>query len=110
MPLTFASRNRPYLGPLWLMVAMALCGLWHGAAWTFVLWGVWHGILLVLNQGPAKKIFGPSEEENKPASVVHIVFASLLTWALVHVGWLLFRASSLAQAAVMLKSVLTFRG
>src|SRR6185295_15023656 len=110
MPLSFASRNRPALGPLWLIVAMALCGLWHGAAWTFVLWGIWHGILLALNQGPMKRVFAPSEDENKPAGVVHIVFASLLTWGLVQAGWLLFRASSLHQAAVMLKSVLTFRG
>jgi len=110
MPLSFSFRNRPWLGPLWLVVAMALCGLWHGAAWTFVLWGIWHGILLVLNTGPMKRIFAPCEDENKPAGVFHIVFASLLTRGLVNVGWLLFRAASLHQAAVMLKSVLTFRG
>jgi alginate O-acetyltransferase complex protein AlgI len=110
MPMTFASRNRPYLGPLWLIVAMALCGLWHGAAWTFVVWGIWHGILLVMNQGPMKRVFAPSEEENKPAGVVQIVFSSLLTWALVHAGWLVFRATSLRQAGMMVKSVLTFRG
>ncbi|HEV8606596.1 MAG TPA: MBOAT family O-acyltransferase [Tepidisphaeraceae bacterium] len=110
MPLTFASRNRPRLGPLWLVIAMALCGLWHGAAWTFVLWGIWHGILLVLNQGPARRLFAPSEDENKPAHPLHIAFSALLTWSLVQAGWLLFRASSLHQAAGMLKSVLTFRG
>ncbi len=49
-PLTFLSRNRPALGMMWLIVAMALCGLWHGAQWTFVVWGIWHGVLLVANQ------------------------------------------------------------
>ena len=56
-PLNFATRGNPRLGGLWLVVAMAICGLWHGAQWTFVLWGVWHGVLLLSNQTFLKRFF-----------------------------------------------------
>ena len=40
------GKRRKYIN---LLIAMTLCGLWHGAAWTFVLWGFLHGILLAIN-------------------------------------------------------------
>ncbi|HEU0053398.1 MAG TPA: MBOAT family O-acyltransferase, partial [Longimicrobium sp.] len=109
-PLTFASRRRPKLAPVWLLVAMAACGLWHGAQWTFVVWGVWHGLLLVLNQTALKPLFagtGPGE----PARYrLRGWVAWGVTMVLVFAGWLLFRAHSLAQAADMAQAILTFRG
>ena len=110
MPLSFASRDRPKLGPLWLIVAMALCGLWHGAAWTFVIWGTWHGILLALNQTFARRFFPASEDESKTVPLWHIALGACTTWAMVHVGWLFFRAPSTGQAIHMLWSILSFKG
>jgi alginate O-acetyltransferase complex protein AlgI len=110
-PMSFASRRRPALMPIWLLIAMALCGLWHGAAWTFVLWGVWHGILLVANETPVKHVlFAPSEHDHPNASRLRAVWGAFCTFVLVSVGWLLFRARSVGQAAGMLKSILIFRG
>jgi alginate O-acetyltransferase complex protein AlgI len=110
MPMSFASRNRPGLGPLWLLIAMALCGLWHGAAWGMVLWGTWHGVLLVLNQGPLRKFFPPSEDEGGKPSLLWRLLGIAVTWTAVQAGWLLFRAPSLHQAGVIFKSIVTAHG
>jgi len=79
-----------------LWIVFLLCGLWHGAAWTFVLWGCYHGLLLVIERVlRARWGFqgrGP--------------LAQLVTFVLIIFGWVIFRLESLGQAldysAVML--------
>ena len=106
-PLSFAFRSRPALVPLWLVVSMAVCGLWHGAAWTFVLWGVWHGLLLVSNQGLLRRIFVPPQAGAGP---VRSALALGATFVLIQLGWLLFRAPSIHRAWEVLVPLLAFRG
>jgi len=108
-PLTFAARRRPRLAPVWLLVAMALCGLWHGAQWTFVVWGLWHGALLVLNQTALRRVFPPVRASDVLPRWQRWL-GGFLTFALVQAGWVVFRARSLSQAGVMLASILTLRG
>lgn len=98
-PLNFATRGNPRLGNVWLIAAMAICGLWHGAQWTFVLWGVWHGLLLVSSQTVLKRFFAARGWA-----------ALLVTFAAVNLGWLLFRAASLPQAARFLRTIVTLSG
>jgi hypothetical protein len=73
---------------------MVLGGLWHGAAWTFVAWGAFHGVGLILHRAwtsvPSLKSFRESRAWN--------VLAVLLTFHFVCAGWVLFRASSLTGA------------
>jgi alginate O-acetyltransferase complex protein AlgI len=104
-PLAFASRHRPKWTNVWLLVAMAAVGLWHGAQWTFVVWGIWHGLLLVANQTVLKRFF-----ESASASRPRGLMAMILTFSLVTIGWLLFRAESLAQVADYLRALATVRG
>ena len=73
-----------------LMIVMAVAGLWHGASWTFMLWGLWHGAALVLNLYWRQVGFG------MPKAVGWI-----LTMAMVLVGWIFFRATSLEQLYAM---------
>jgi D-alanyl-lipoteichoic acid acyltransferase DltB (MBOAT superfamily) len=70
------------------LVTMVLIGLWHGAAWTFVLWGLWHGALLTIER----------LTRFKPAGRWPRLAAGLVTFHLVAIGWVLFRADSLASA------------
>lgn len=88
----FTSRN--------LMITMLLGGLWHGAAWTFVAWGAFHGAWLVLHR------FVGGEKEKRPAARSSARFVSLLkivgTFHLVCLGWLFFRASSIDQVWQMI--------
>jgi alginate O-acetyltransferase complex protein AlgI len=110
-PMMFASRRRPGLAPLWLLIAMALCGLWHGAAWTFVLWGVWHGVLLALNATVLKNVFPPPDETLKAkVSLFRNLLGMAATFLLVNVGWVLFRARSMGQALSLFHAIAVFRG
>jgi alginate O-acetyltransferase complex protein AlgI len=80
-----------------LLVTMLLGGLWHGANWTFVLWGFYHGMLLVLHR------LLPSWA--KPGWLVRPVLkpiAVATTFLSVCIGWVLFRSPSLAGAGTML--------
>jgi alginate O-acetyltransferase complex protein AlgI len=108
-PMSFASRKRPALMPLWLLVAMALCGLWHGAAWTFVLWGVWHGLLLVGDAFLAKKFPAPAGQPTETFTLKSFP-GMIITFVLVNLGWLLFRAQSVKQALVFVRSMITVHG
>ena len=87
-----------------LMLTMVIGGLWHGAAWTFVLWGFYQGLLLVilrLSQPWLDKV-RPTEPVDRACwKLVRIV----ATFHLVCFGWLLFRASSLAQVRGMLEAI-----
>jgi alginate O-acetyltransferase complex protein AlgI len=76
-------KGRTYLN-LWL--TLCLGGLWHGAAWHYVLWGAWHGLGLMGNRWWRDYA---GEKARLPAGV-----ARLMTFLFVLYGWLLFRASS----------------
>jgi D-alanyl-lipoteichoic acid acyltransferase DltB (MBOAT superfamily) len=73
-----------------LMVVFLLCGLWHGAGWTFVLWGAFHGIVLVWER--IAKIV--SSERVRIPNIVGMLY----TYTLVCISWVLFRANSLNDA------------
>ncbi len=87
-----------------LMLTMVLGGLWHGAAWTFVAWGFYHGLLLVLHRGAS-----PWLERIRPDDAVEAAcwrgLRIIVTFHLVCLGWLVFRAESMEQAAGMLSAI-----
>ncbi|MCU0291094.1 MAG: hypothetical protein MUF10_03770 [Thermoanaerobaculaceae bacterium] len=84
-----ARRTDLLTSSLATLVTMALCGLWHGAAWTFTAWGAYHGLLLVIERLGWERLLRRAWVPLRHA------------WALlaVAVGWVLFRATSW-QAAV----------
>jgi alginate O-acetyltransferase complex protein AlgI len=89
------SRRGALLTARNLMFTMLLGGLWHGAAWTFVLWGAWHGALLATGSLASRYLRLPDKgllwRCSQPIRVV-------LTFVLVCIGWVLFRAESLGDA------------
>jgi len=87
------SRKGPFRTLASLMITMLLGGLWHGAAWTFVIWGGLHGLYLVLQRGITKIV--PWRFEHRSIAQIPIV---LLTFLLVCVAWVFFRAHSFGQA------------
>lgn len=99
------GRARMYVN---LIITMFLCGLWHGAAWTFVLWGLLHGLYLIGHRiilGGNKPNF--SRPQTLPAWVKDIV-KMFLTFHFVAFAWVLFRASSIESALVYLKGLFQF--
>jgi alginate O-acetyltransferase complex protein AlgI len=87
-----------------LMLTMLLGGLWHGAAWTFIAWGAYHGLLLCLFRFfEQRRPLRSAATTPEPMRFLRRV----LMFHLVCVGWLLFRAESLGQAAAMLALLAT---
>ena len=89
------GRTRMYFA---LLMTMLLGGLWHGANWTFVLWGLYHGVLLI-----AYRVVAPDLEE-RLSSPLHRLVHVVWFFHLVCLGWLLFRASSMAEVMGMLQA------
>jgi alginate O-acetyltransferase complex protein AlgI len=81
-----------------LCIVFVLTGFWHGANWTFLIWGLYHGALLIIERGFDK---GESPTSRWPA-----LLRRLLTLVLVVIGWVFFRATNLNQALVMLGHML----
>jgi alginate O-acetyltransferase complex protein AlgI len=93
-----------------LMITMLLCGLWHGAGWTFVVWGGLHGIYLLINHQWRSMRQTQSDQEVPQHSQWKQTGDWLITFIAVVVGWVIFRAPNLTVAAEMLKAMACFNG
>jgi alginate O-acetyltransferase complex protein AlgI len=82
-----------------LMMTMLLGGLWHGAAWTFVIWGALHGIYLVVERMLKEKI-------TIKINAFNGILLALLTYILVNFTWVFFRAREFSTAKNMISSML----
>ncbi|MBN1508999.1 MAG: MBOAT family protein [Sedimentisphaerales bacterium] len=91
-----------------LFVTMVLGGLWHGASWTFVLWGALHGMALVAEKWLRRR-FGPAASWATAGMSLRILgwFATML---IVFTAWVFFRAASFSQALRMLRQMYGFSG
>ena len=85
-----------------IMITMVLGGLWHGAAWTFVFWGAYHGGLLATHQWRVRR--GDTE---RPTGRIDVLRRRAVTFALVCVGWVFFRADSMDTAFSLLRRLIT---
>ncbi len=84
-----------------LMLTMLLGGLWHGASWTFVVWGGLHGAYLAIERW-ARSAFPRLNEAPRPITGVSL---ALGTYVLVLITWVFFRAQDFAAAQLMLGSM-----
>jgi len=101
------SRNGSGRTVFALMATMALGGLWHGASWTFVLWGVLHGALLVADRFGSPALRARTSFVPRGLALAAGWFA---TQYAVFLGWLLFRAASLEDALYMARKYLFLDG
>lgn len=96
------SRGGRWLTCRNLMITMLLGGVWHGAAWTFVLWGLFHGLWQCVWVWVGGK---KSPEPDVGPPLWKRVLLALLCFHLVCVSWVLFRAGSLEQAVTLMGSI-----
>ena len=87
-----------------LMLTMLIGGLWHGAAWTFVVWGGLHGLYLVVERFLRQRIGGWAVWQRWYTRLLLIA----LTYALVNITWVFFRAQEFATAWRVLGGMLGF--
>ncbi|MCA9407971.1 MAG: MBOAT family protein, partial [Candidatus Omnitrophica bacterium] len=94
-----------------LLLVFGLSGLWHGANWTFVLWGIWHGGVLICSdltknyRAKFKQILNLNGFNNfKQIGQVAITFITVC------IGWVLFRSNSIGDAVIIFKKLLSSFG
>lgn len=80
------------------LATMTLIGLWHGAAWTYIAWGFWHGLLLSLE---SPHVFKPTRRWQR-------LVMGAVTFHLVGLGWVIFRSESFSAAWRFLSGLLAF--
>ena len=78
--------GRSYLN---LVTVFLLCGLWHGANWTFIVWGTYHGVLLVI-----ERIYGRKTLYDSLPGQLQVLF----TFLLIMIGWVFFRSATISDA------------
>jgi alginate O-acetyltransferase complex protein AlgI len=117
------SRGGEYKTVRNLMITMSLGGLWHGASWTFVVWGIYHGILLIVHRLFQKvvkvSVADASGSDGWPSltllarmldrfyqSTPGTAYRIALTFLAVTFGWVFFRAQTFHDAAWMFKRLL----
>jgi D-alanyl-lipoteichoic acid acyltransferase DltB (MBOAT superfamily) len=94
-----------------LMITMLLGGLWHGASWTFVVWGGLHGFYLwvekfIKDKWPGKRLANDVSTDGITSGNMRMNFMyALFTFFLVNVTWVFFRATTFTQAWTMLGSM-----
>lgn len=81
---------RTYLN---LLIVFVVCGLWHGAAWNFALWGLYHGVFLVIER----------VINHKMQFKMKGLLGRCITFFIVMIGWVIFRADSISSAFTFLR-------
>lgn len=88
-----------------LMIVFLVSGLWHGAAWTFILWGALHGLYQIL-EALWKKRFGQPEYKHWWSHALKMLFI----FVLVNMAWVFFRAGSIEDAFMAISKMFTQPG
>ncbi|MGN1336993.1 MAG: MBOAT family O-acyltransferase [Candidatus Coprovivens sp.] len=81
-----------------IFVVWALTGLWHGAAWNFIIWGLYFGIILIIEKFLLGKLL------NKLPKLVQWIYAIIF----IVIGWVIFRANNLAEIGYIIKKLFDF--
>ncbi|MDY0280858.1 MAG: MBOAT family O-acyltransferase [Salinivirgaceae bacterium] len=89
------SVQRLYLN---LIIVFLISGFWHGAEWTFIIWGAWHGLFLVLDRLFFIKLLSGIGKFPRIA----------INYVIVLIGWVFFRSENLSESVVFLKGMFSF--
>jgi D-alanyl-lipoteichoic acid acyltransferase DltB (MBOAT superfamily) len=92
-----------------VMITFVVSGVWHGANWTFVVWGAIHGALLVV-EGAFRKRSAAVEGEPKHAGTIGRLAGTAYTLAVVLLAWVFFRAENVTEAWQIVQRIVTFPG
>jgi len=92
-----------------ILIVFTVSGLWHGANWTFVLWGLAHGIVQITEHF-VTKLFKTRSSENKIIGVVSNAFKVVKTFIIASFIWILFRATDFQQVITVCKSLIKNTG
>lgn len=93
------SKTKTYFN---LFLTFFVSGIWHGANFTFVIWGALHGVYIII-----EKAVGLERKKNKNRLSFKVLFNIIITFLLVDFAWIFFRANSLPDAWVVITKIFT---
>lgn len=85
-----------------LLTIFLLTGLWHGAAWHYVIWGLWNGVFIVVERLLRSKNKNKSKDKNALQAIMSHIYALLV----INFGWVLFRADTITDGIGYMKTML----
>lgn len=88
-----------------MVITFLISGLWHGAAWTFVLWGLYQGIFLVIDANSARSRKRYEKKHNLKNNAWWKLAMTILTYAVITLGLIFFRANSVADSFMAFKEI-----
>ena len=91
-----------------IMITFFISGFWHGAGYTFILWGIYHGLLVFVNQ--VFKVLNKEYHIINMNQLFMKIISFLITTLSVNFGWVLFRSDSISSSLVIFKSMLGVNG
>ena len=100
------GRTRRYAN---LMITMLLGGFWHGAGWTFIIWGGLHGVFLLINHGWKTVVYKMSSGKDRP-SFIRNILGKFITFLAVVAAWVVFRSENLLAAKGMYAGMFGYNG
>ena len=83
-----------------IFITFLVSGIWHGANWTFIIWGIFHGFIQIV-----EKAFGL--QKNKPDNKLILLLRIIVTFCLVNFAWIVFRLPDLSTAAAVINKIFT---
>lgn len=95
------GKGRTYLNCL---LVFLVSGIWHGAGWQFIVWGMMHGVLYVLTRAWRDRRRGKAGT----CKVMKHMAGVLFTFLYVNIAWIFFRAPSVKEAAALMKTIFSF--
>jgi D-alanyl-lipoteichoic acid acyltransferase DltB (MBOAT superfamily) len=103
------SRCKKWRHLLNLFIVFLASGLWHGAAWTFVLWGAFHGVARIISELTLKKRNALLLKMGiSPSSRGVSIVRTVNTFFIVLFSWMIFRANSIQDLGILLKALVNF--
>jgi alginate O-acetyltransferase complex protein AlgI len=103
------NRHGPARRYVNVVITMLLGGLWHGAAWTFVVWGAVHGALIAINHA-WRALRAHVALKSRWLLVTERALGAVLTFVAIFAAWVLFRAQDLPSAAMILRGMAGMNG
>lgn len=85
-----------------LIIVFVVSGFWHGANWTFLIWGAIHGLLLII-----ERLLGWGKRRESQGRIIKVVRAFIL-FQLVTLAWVFFRAENISEAGFIISEILSF--
>lgn len=93
-----------------MIITFLISGLWHGAAWTFILWGLYQGVFLVIDSNMARKRKMFEKKHKLKKNIWWLVLTTTITYVIVLFGLIFFRANTVPDAFFAFKQIFTSMG